>query len=121
VGGEDEDVIFGRITDLAMHPDGTFYVLDNQLAHVVVISSEGEYLGEISREGDGPGELRQPMGLVLLTDDLLGIGSGFPAKLTTLKPNGSYVDTHYMGPDTPWARRPVGRDPGNLGRLLPCR
>ena len=95
VGGEDEDVIFGRITDLKMHPDGSVYVLDNQLCHVVVVSAEGEHLRDISREGDGPGELRQPMGLVLLPDDVLGIGLGFPAKLVTLRLDGTPIGTHY--------------------------
>ncbi len=95
VGGQDEDVIFGRITDLAMHPDGTLYVLDNQLCHVVVISATGEHLGELSRQGDGPGELRQPMGLVLLPDDKLGVGMGFPAKLVTLQRDGTPIGTHY--------------------------
>ncbi|MFH1754272.1 MAG: 6-bladed beta-propeller [Candidatus Latescibacterota bacterium] len=59
VGGEDEDIMFGRITDLKMHPDGSLYVLDNQLCQVVVISADGEHLRDISREGDGPGEVRR--------------------------------------------------------------
>ena len=40
---------------------------------VVVISAEGEYLRTLSRQGDGPGELRQPTGLVFLADDVLGV------------------------------------------------
>jgi len=95
VGGEDEDVIFGRITDLKMHPDGSVYVLDNQLCHVVVISAGGEHLRDISREGDGPGELRQPMGLVFLANDVLGVGMGFPGKLITLGLDGTPIGTHY--------------------------
>ncbi len=69
VGGEDEDLILGRVSDLEMHPDGSVYILDHQLCHVVVISTDGEHLRNISREGDGPGEMRQPMGLVFLTDE----------------------------------------------------
>lgn len=95
VGGEDEDVIFGRITDLKMHPDGTLYVLDNQLCHVVVISSTGEYLRDISRQGNGPGELRQPMGLVFLDDDVLGVGMGFPGKLVKLGLDGTPLGSHF--------------------------
>jgi len=95
VGGEDEDLIFGRIADLEMHPDGSVYVLDNQLCQVVVISADGEHLRDISREGDGPGELRQPTGLVFLSDDVLGVGTGFPAKLITLGLDGTPIGTHY--------------------------
>lgn len=94
-GGEDEELIFGRVIDAKMHPDGTVYVLDNQLCHVVVLSPEGEHLGYLSREGDGPGELRQPSGLVLLGEDLIGIATGFPAKLITLTRDGTPVGTHY--------------------------
>ncbi len=95
VGGEDEEVLFGRITDLKRHPDGNLFVLDNQLCHVVVISPAGEHLRDISREGDGPGELRQPMGLVFLADDVLAVGMGFPGKLVTLGLDGTPLGTHY--------------------------
>jgi len=95
VGGEDEDVIFGRIVDLKTGPDGNLYVLDNQLCHVSVFSADGEHLRDISRQGDGPGELRQPTGLVFLADDILGVASGFPAKLMTLKLDGAPIGTHY--------------------------
>jgi hypothetical protein len=95
VGGDDEDVLFGRITDLKIHPDGSLYILDNQLCHVVVISATGEHLRDISRQGDGPGELRQPMGLVFLADDVLGVGMGFPGKLVTLGLDGTPLGTYY--------------------------
>jgi hypothetical protein len=95
VGGEDEDVIFGRITDLKLHPDGSLYVLDNQLCQVVVIGPDGAHLRDVSREGDGPGELRQPMGLVFLADDVLGVGMGFPGKLVTMGLDGTPIGTHY--------------------------
>lgn len=95
VGGEDEDVVFGRITDLKLGADGNLYVLDNQLCHVVVISAAGEHLRDISREGDGPGELRQPMGLVFLPDGSLGVGMGFPGKLVMLGVDGTPRGTHY--------------------------
>ena len=95
VGGEDEDVILGRIADVAMHPDGCLYVLDNQLCQVLVFSPEGDYLRAISRQGDGPGELRQPTGLVLLTDEVLGVGMGFPGKLVTMGTDGTPKGTHH--------------------------
>jgi hypothetical protein len=108
-GGEDGDVIFGRITDVAMHPDGCLYVLDNQLCHVSVFSPEGEHLRDLSREGEGPGELRQPTALVFLEDDVLGVGMGFPGKLVTMRMDGTPIGTHY----------PVGSPAeGNLAVLI---
>jgi len=109
VGGEDEDVIFGRVTDLKMHPNGDVYVLDNQVCHVVVISKDGEHLRDISRQGDGPGELRQPMGLVFLTEDVIGVGMGFPGKVVALNLDGTPAATHY----------PVGEPAeGNVGIMM---
>ena len=112
VGGEDEDVIFGRIVDLKRHPDGKVYVLDNQLCQIVVISPEGEHLTDLSRQGDGPGELRQPMGLVFLEDDVLGVGMGFPGKVVSMKTDGTPVGTQF----------PVGEPAeGNVGIMMSLR
>jgi hypothetical protein len=108
-GGEDEEVIFGRIVDVNRGKDGSIYVLDNQLCQVVVFSQEGEHLRNLSREGDGPGELRQPMGLAFLADDVLGIGMGFPGKLVALQMDGTPLKTYY----------PVGEpSDGNVGIML---
>jgi hypothetical protein len=106
VGGEDEEVIFGRIVDLAKGPDGNFYVLDNQLCQVMVFSPEGEHLRDLSREGEGPGELSQPMGLVFFSDDLLGVGIGYPGKVITLGLDGTPGESYY----------PIGApSDGNIG------
>jgi len=109
VGGEDEDVIFGRIMDVIRHPDGNLYVLDNQLCQVAVISPDGELISYLSREGDGPGELRQPMGLVFLGDDALGVGLGFPGKLVALQLDGTPITSYY----------PIGEPAeGNVGVMM---
>jgi hypothetical protein len=109
VGGEDEDVIFGRIVDVKRGPQGNTYVLDNQLCQVMVFSPEGEHLRDLSREGDGPGELRQPVQLSFLSDDILGIGMGFPGKVITLKLDGTPDESYY----------PIGvPSEGNLGILM---
>jgi hypothetical protein len=106
VGGEDESVIFGRIVDVKAHRSGDIYVLDNQLCQIVVLSPDGEHLRDLSRQGDGPGEIRQPMGIVFLADDVLGIGVGFPGQVVALKLDGTPITTHY----------PVGRPAeGNIG------
>jgi hypothetical protein len=108
-GGEDGEVIFGRISDVVRHPAGEILVLDNQLCQVEVFSAGGEHLRTLSREGDGPGEVRQPTGLVLLPGDLVGIGAGFPAKMVTLAMDGTPVATRY----------PIGEPAdGNVGVMI---
>ena len=68
VGGEDDDVLFGVILQVRTDEEGNIYLLDSQLAQVQVYSSDGRHLRTLSREGDGPGEVRRPTDLVLLPD-----------------------------------------------------
>jgi len=108
-GDDDEDVLFGVVVDVLTHDNGDVYVLDYQLCQVVVISEDGEFLRYLSREGDGPGELRQPISLAMLDDDVLAVGVGFPGKLVTLKPDGTPISSIY----------PIGVPAeGNLGVLI---
>lgn len=88
VGGEDDDLLFGTVTETAVDPEGNVYLLDSQLCQVVVISPAGKHLRTLSREGDGPGEVRQPRDLVYLPDQTIGIMTMFPAKLVRLSREG---------------------------------
>jgi hypothetical protein len=88
VGGEDGDLLFGTVTETAVDPEGNVYLLDSQLCQVVVISPAGKHLRTLSREGDGPGEVRQPRDLVYLPDQTVGIMTMFPAKLVRLSREG---------------------------------
>jgi hypothetical protein len=108
-GGEDGEVIFGRISDLVRHSNGEVYVLDNQLCQVEVFGPDGQHRRTLSRQGDGPGEVRQPTGLVLLNDDLVGVGAGFPGKMVALQLDGTPVETRY----------PIGEpSDGNIGVMI---
>ncbi len=87
-GGEDEDILFGRVIRAATDGAGNIYLLDAQLAHVEVFDPEGVHLRTISREGEGPGEIRQPADMVFLPDGNFGIVSRFPGRLTILTLEG---------------------------------
>ena len=111
-GGEDGEIIFGRISDVIRHANGEFYVLDNQLCQVEVFDPTGEHLRTLSRQGDGPGEVRQPIGLAFLPDDLIGVGAGYPGKMVTLDLEGTPVSTRY----------PIGEpSDGNIGVMISMR
>ena len=88
IGGEDSDLIMGSITEAATDRDGNVYLLDTQLSHALVVSPEGELLRTIGREGEGPGETRQPRDIVYLPDSTIGFLELFPAKLVKLSPKG---------------------------------
>lgn len=88
-GEDDEEVLFGIISDVAIGPDGNIYLLDAQLSDIKVLSPEGELLRTIGREGEGPGEFRGAQQLVFLPDGTIGVAQIFPGKLIGLATDGS--------------------------------
>ena len=66
VGGEDdEEILFGVVAFGVLDEEGNMYLLDSQLSQVLVINPEGELIDTLGREGEGPGEMRQPTGIFL--------------------------------------------------------
>ncbi len=94
-GGEDEEVFFGLITQVKIGPNGNIYLLDTQLHNVQVFSAEGEDLGTLSKEGEGPGEVRTPIDLAFMPDGSLGVAMPFPGKIVKVDlddtPAGEFV------------------------------
>jgi hypothetical protein len=88
IGGEDdEDILLGVIFDAVVSSDGNVYLIDRQLSQILVISPEGELVTTLGRQGEGPGELNQPHGLLLLDDGKVGVIQGFPGKVTVINPD----------------------------------
>lgn len=92
-GGDDEgDVLFGVISAVAVDDDGNVYLLDSQINVVHMFSPQGEFLGEIGREGEGPGEFRRPEGMFVTGDGNIAILQGMPGKIIRLTPQGDPLD-----------------------------
>lgn len=88
-GDDDEDVLLGMVTAGAIGPDGNAYLVDRQLAQVLVVAPDGSLVRTLGRQGDGPGEFNNPHGLFFLPDGRLAVIQGFPSRVTTLKPDGT--------------------------------
>lgn len=90
LGGDtdDPDEFFGVISSILSDKDGNIYLLDTQLNHVMVYSAGGEFLREIGREGEGPGEFRGPSGMFFTPDGNLGVIQTMPGKIVLLTPEG---------------------------------
>ncbi len=97
VGGDDGDLIFGAIVEAVTDADHNVYLFDHHMKQVEVISPDGEHLRTLSREGDGPGEVRAPRDMVVLADGRIGLAELFPAKLVTLTPDGVPGETIILG------------------------
>ena len=101
IGGdsEAEGEFFGKIGDLVVGADGRVYVLDQQTNDVRVFTKDGEYERTFGREGDGPGEFRDPAGLVRTPDDRIGVYRTSPPRISIFERDGTYVSEFYFTPD----------------------
>lgn len=88
-GGDDEDVIFGVVRDIAVDDAGNVYLLDVQLNQVHVFDKDGVFLRDIGREGEGPGEFRQPASMFIMPDGRIAVVQRMPGKIILLNPDGT--------------------------------
>jgi len=99
-GQEDDDLIFGAINAVQTGPDGSLYVLDQQLSQVDVFGADdGTLLRTLSREGEGPGECRRPEHMVFFPDGSLGLVQYINGRIVRINLDGTPRDT-IMPPGT---------------------
>ena len=89
--GEDE-YMFGSIRGVAAAPDGTIYVGERRPPVVRVYDSEGNFVRNIGRQGQGPGEFQygplvgvHPNGTVVTRDEA--------RRVSFFTPEGEYLDS----------------------------
>ncbi|MYI05978.1 MAG: 6-bladed beta-propeller [Gemmatimonadetes bacterium] len=59
---------FGNVGDIGFDGAGNLYVLDYQVDRVIVADPAGEFVREIGRRGEGPGEFEEVHGLAVMRD-----------------------------------------------------
>lgn len=69
---------------LASDDAGNLYVLDRQGKRVLKYGPDGQHRATFGREGEGPGELNQPMGLAVGPGDTLWVSDFSNARVTGL-------------------------------------
>jgi hypothetical protein len=69
----DPNFIFGNVRGIEAGRDGTIYVLDYQASEVRAYDDEGRFLREVASRGEGPGEISEANGMVLVGDSILWI------------------------------------------------
>lgn len=63
-----EATSFGYVESIAVARDGTMYIPDLQVPAIRVFAQDGTYLGDLGREGEGPGEYIAIRGIAPLPD-----------------------------------------------------
>ena len=59
---------FGNVGDIGFDGAGNLYVLDYQVDRVIVADPAGEFVRELGRRGEGPGEFEEVHGLAVMRD-----------------------------------------------------
>jgi hypothetical protein len=116
-GGDDEEIIFGVIGDVAVDAQGNLYALDQQLSQISVFDKDGNFLRTIGREGEGPGEFRRASQLFTTPDNKIAVAQMMPGKIVLLTTDGK------PGGDFPMPPAPDGGtqmiwDAGSAGRSV---
>jgi hypothetical protein len=93
VGG-DSVTVFGDVWDVTLDRASRIYVLDRQSKDVRVFAPTGEYVRTLGREGRGPGEFSNPIGLAWDRNDRLWIADTRNARYTVFDTAGNYVESH---------------------------
>ncbi len=83
-------------SQLAVTPDGKIAVLDRQGSKVSVFGSDGAPLASFGREGDGPGEFRNPTSLAILGDGTVAVHEYQKRALQRFTLDGILVDQQIL-------------------------
>jgi peptidylamidoglycolate lyase len=83
---------FNEPTDVAVLPDGTFYVSDGyQNSRVARFSADGRYQRSFGTKGTGPGQFRVPHGIAVDARGRIYVADRENSRLQTFDPTGKFL------------------------------
>ncbi len=83
-----EEFLFAWIADIAVNSEGDIYVSDRRLNEVKRYNKDGEYLMNVGRFGQGPGEYQSPTILSVNSQNELIVFDGSSGRLSVFFDNG---------------------------------
>lgn len=92
----DPHYIFGDVRGIEAGTDGTIYVLDYQASEVRAFDATGRYLRTVARKGEGPGEITEANGFVLVGDSVLWIQDHGKMMMIGVRPSGEELGRYPM-------------------------
>jgi len=88
---EDEDYMFSEMVSVAMDKEGKFYILDRKESKIKVFDWEGKYIRTIGKQGQGPGEMNQPIGIHITPDHELMVEDVLSQRLVFFTFDGKFL------------------------------
>ena len=89
-GGDAPDASFVEISALDVLKDGTVYVLDTKDSRVKVFDAEGKFLRAFGKAGQGPGELNQPVGILITPEKEVLVEDALNQRLAVFGLDGTF-------------------------------
>ena len=89
-GGDAPDMSFVEISTLAVLKDGTVYVLDTKDSRVKVFDAKGKFLRAFGKAGQGPGEMNQPVGILITPENEVLVEDALNQRLAVFGLDGTF-------------------------------
>jgi hypothetical protein len=86
--------MFGSIAAVEVDPNGRLYVFDRQALELRVFDPTGRHIRTIGREGGGPGEFKQVIGMAWGPDRNLWVVDPGNSRISSFDTSGAYVTGH---------------------------
>lgn len=86
-----EHEMFGEVSGVLFDGNDNLYVLDRQSRRIMVYDRTGRFLRQIAKEGRGPGELIQPMHLMMSGDGNLVVSDPGRFGFSIFRTDGTFV------------------------------
>lgn len=104
IDGEDLEgnIVLYNPGSLAVGPNNSIYIFDNDDYAIKVFSSEGEFIRPIGRKGQGPGEFQSMAYLFFLPSGRLFALDIMSTRISLFDPSGKFLESHQ------W-QKPMGR------------
>ncbi|MCX6574952.1 MAG: 6-bladed beta-propeller, partial [Candidatus Aminicenantes bacterium] len=90
-GGDSPEESFVEIVALDVLKDGTAYVLDMKDNRVKIFDVRGKFLRAFGRKGQGPGELNQPVGLIVTPENEVLVEDVLNQRLAVFTLDGKFL------------------------------
>ena len=90
--GSEDDLTFGRVSNIALEASGGILVEDNMAGTVIRIGADGGVTGFVGGRGEGPGEFLFPMGIVVLKDGRIAVRDNRLFVISLFESDGTFID-----------------------------
>ncbi len=93
---DDENYMFYMPEDITSDSDGNLYVLDGGNFRIQKFDKDGKYLATFGREGQGPGELKNPVSIAIDKEGNMYVADPGNQRIQVLSPDGTSKNTITM-------------------------